>query len=504
MHIGLHRGQAVRHGVGEVDRAGVAADRHKFQLAVRRQAHFANRQAVVVGEGDRRAHGNGLAIHLGDGQGVAVAVGVVGQHVDDDGRVFRRGGQVVGGGRGFAQLGDVQGEGVGRGVEAASAVLNGESEAAIRRAALTGRGHEDQLAAADGRGRNDLAGGDRHAVQQQGAVGGQGVDAHRGRRGVAFHVGHLEIVQRHRVGHAFRRGAQHVGALGQVVHRGDGDGDGGRHRAVGAGGGVGGGEAAVEVGRRGEGQRAIGVQRDRALRQDDRRVFGDGLAAHRGDGVGATGVIDPRVEGEGRVFRQRDRVWRGGQQVLCQGFDVLDLTGHRAGELAKIEAGRRHAFLNAVHPQARAQGVVTTRGIHTGGGRRIRVGLVDVGDDAVDLGRCLARAFNLHDAVLGGQHDLTLLDHIAHLQRLDFAFQGAHQGAAPDAQHLAGRQARRRVALGNGCLNGGIASSLGGCRHTDRTGGRAQGSGGGSGRRSGGGASGHAISPDGINGLARA
>ena len=112
--------------------------------------------------------------------------------VDDDGGVGA-GGRVV-------DRGDVEGERVRRlvGVEAAidgaAIVADREIEARIAGAVAVGAGREDELAGGELRGAHERAyHGDRDAVQQQRAVGGQARQQHAGEAVALGRIGEAEI-----------------------------------------------------------------------------------------------------------------------------------------------------------------------------------------------------------------------------------------------------------------------------------------------------------------------
>ena len=270
----------------------------------------------------------------GNGQRVAIGIGIVRQHAHRDGRILRRRCRIVRGGR--TRVGHRPGEGLADG--ATVPVVGGDGD---RVDAIAG-GPADGCLVVDRAGNDTGVGVDRQTFGQ--TVCAEGED-------VAVDIGE-EIARIERYGLAVRVDGR-VELLGgrRVVHRGDGDGQRcGGNAALAIADGVGDQRIAVEIGRGGEGQRAV-------------RIDHHGSAGCAGGGDGqriAIGRIVVRQDGDGngRVFRSRR--------------EIVD--GNRRDVLHRIDEGRGDRFPARI-----------------GGGDGHRVGAVDAGigieraaDDAGD------------------------------------------------------------------------------------------------------------------------
>ncbi len=317
-HIERDRGHAgaavaIVHRVVEVDGPIEVGIRREGQRAVRVHRQHAFRQA------DRMGRGYGLAVDLGDGQLVAVRIGVIEAGVKSDGCIFKGGLHLaVGHWRvvGAYHHVDVAGDGGG-------AVRHGVAE--INRAAEVGRGHEGEGAVGV---QADLADGVAHRVfQGHGRAHRDGLAADGG-DGERFAID-IGVIGQHRDRHrgVEQRCVRIVHHHGRVVGASDGDGERG----------------------------------------------GGGLASRIGDGVGEdVGLALAIVQRlRGRVGRVGVRaVGLEGQRAPCGGHRLA----HGAGGGAKAHG--RHAQAVAIHI-----GVGAHAADHTGGGRDGQCGVFsgDVG-----------------------------------------------------------------------------------------------------------------------------
>src|SRR5205085_1158855 len=139
------------------------------------------------------------------------------------------------------------------------------------------------------------------------------------RQGVAVGVG--VVAQDARRAHGQRRVLGRrvavVGGRRRVVHRGDGQGDGGRRGAVRVAvvGLVGEGVGAVVVGRRGVGEAAVGVERQRPVRRAADQHGRQCVPVH----VRVVTKNPGGRQGEGRVLRGRVAVVGGDRRVVDRG-----------------------------------------------------------------------------------------------------------------------------------------------------------------------------------------
>ena len=378
----IDRGQAVADGVVEVGRAVVVRRRGEQQLLL---AAFDDERdsalrAVRSDKGNARAtHGERVAVDRADRQHVAsIGVGVVGQHVDQDGHVFGCGGDVIAGGRRIADRGDVDRQRVGCRIERTSGVLHREGEACVRRSILIRIRNELQCAGGDLRQRDECTGNHRRAVQLQAAIAWQGVDANRRERVTSIRIAEPEIGHRHGVRRIFGRCLDRVLAGRGIVDRDALQ----RHR-----GGV--ATAATIADRVGEGLRAVeilvrreaelrgsrGVTRHhlkRAVGQLDRwAAERDRRAVDRGDRQLVTidiDVVGARVEGRHRVFGEADDVVASIRRIV----DVVDHDVDRADVRGRAVADGVVELDRAVEQRHRGEGQ----------------GAVGVDRDAADLVRC--------------------------------------------------------------------------------------------------------------------
>ena len=114
------RGRAVADGVVELDRAVEQRHRGEGQgaVGVDRDAADLVRCRCGIEQIDRRGGIDRLAVDLGDGQFIAVGIGVVGQHGHGDRRPFTRAAPVVDGNRAIVDTGDGDRQCRGRGQRA--------------------------------------------------------------------------------------------------------------------------------------------------------------------------------------------------------------------------------------------------------------------------------------------------------------------------------------------------------------------------------------------------
>src|SRR5207248_1447003 len=198
-----------------------------------------NRHAVV-GQTAGARQGGDLDRQQRIGAGRAGGVGRVGKaeigRREGVGAVLQHRHRVVGAGRGVVDRGHVDGQRVGRLVEVdpavggAAVVLDLEGERGVAGAVGVGRRAELELSGGDIGGRDELAGGNRHAVVGQTAGARQGGDLDRqqrigaGRAGGVGRVGKAEIGRRDGVVAYTTLFRSVVGAGRGVVDRGHVDG----------------------------------------------------------------------------------------------------------------------------------------------------------------------------------------------------------------------------------------------------------------------------------------
>ena len=307
------------------------------------------------------------------GQRVAVNIGVVGENAvcrDDKRRVLVGRIAVGNSPRRVVDRCNVDGNGIGRRVECASAVLHREGEAGIGRAIVVGVRCESDIG--DVGKRDYLAGCHVIRAKLQRASARQRVDPHGLHTVAGIGVREAEIGSREASRSILVQGDRGVGPSRRVVDAGDCEGDGGGgavHRAVidGVGEAVGGGlpdgqivvhavriVAVAAVGLNGE--TCARDQGDR--RADIGRASLDFADAQRVAGIGV-GVVEQDVAGDLRGFIARKRVIDRYRRIV----DRADIEGDGCG--------------GAVH-RAVIDGVAETVGA-------VEVGVGRVGEGAVRI-----------------------------------------------------------------------------------------------------------------------
>ena len=300
---GAARPARVGQRVGDGHRTSHIGRRGEVQRAVRVQADRA--QARV---GQHRVAHRQLGCRVVD-------VGVVGLDVNiGQRRVDRRAGNVRIGYRRVIHRRDVHGQGVRARIKGAGTVLDLEANAGVGRAVGVGNRDELQVAGRDLAGVDGVVNIDRAAVEQQRAGGRQAGDLDRGQGLAGIGVGEAEVAGADDVGGAFGRRLRVV-RTGRRCVGANVDGQGaGAARPARVGQRVGDGHRTSHIGRRGEVQRAVRVQADRAQAR-----VGQHRVAHRqlGCRVVDVGVVGLDVNiGQRRVDRRAGNVRIGYRRVI--------------------------------------------------------------------------------------------------------------------------------------------------------------------------------------------
>ena len=287
-------------------------------------------------------------------------------------------------------------------------------------------------------------------------------------------------------GGVFRYGAAAGANAGGVGHRGDVDrGGGARGAALAVADGVGDLDRAIDVGGRGEGEGAVGVDGDAALGRIDagagdaeRVAVGIGVVAKHVDAHGAVfgGSGGVRVGDGGRIGRHEQGCRAGGGQEVdavgaaavgvgdgCDVFEDADQAHEVVGLVAKAAAGDTGCrFFEAVEGiGAAVQGLDDLVGIGAEAGNDVFAALRrGRGEEFVieqqfpfwpDAEFCAAGQLQFHDGAGCGDDGVALGDHVTRLDGGELAAAVAQVGFALHENDSA--------------LDGGLRGSAdGGCR----------------------------------------